>query len=107
MWEADGSRFRRPVRPLRRAAPPVALPPSGPVKFVTGKLISVDCTAPHLAILTVVSGTTTWKMKVADRSHVVLIGADAFSCAWNKQKVALNYRETSPGEGSVISLEIQ
>jgi hypothetical protein len=46
-------------------------------------------------------------MKVADSGHVVLIGADNFSCDWNKKKVALNYRETSPGEGSVISLEIQ
>jgi tetratricopeptide (TPR) repeat protein len=89
------------------AAPAPPPTPSGPAKFLTGKLVSVDCTAPPLAILSVVSGTTTWKMKVADRSHVVLIGADNFSCDWNKQKVALNYRETSPGEGSVISLEIQ
>ena len=36
-----------------------------------------------------------------------LIGADAFSCSWNKQKVALNYRETSEGEGNVVSLEVQ
>jgi hypothetical protein len=46
-------------------------------------------------------------MHVADRNHVILIGADAFSCDWNKQKVALNYRETSEGEGNVVSLEIQ
>jgi Tfp pilus assembly protein PilF len=90
-----------------RAARVVPPTPSGPAKFLMGKLISVDCTAPPLAVLSVLSGTTTWKMKVADRSHVVLIGADTFSCAWNKQKVALNFRETSPGEGSVISLEIQ
>jgi hypothetical protein len=46
-------------------------------------------------------------MKVADTNHIVLIGADAFSCSWNKQKVALNYRETSEGEGNVVSLEVQ
>jgi Tfp pilus assembly protein PilF len=90
-----------------RAAPALPLTPSGPAKFLVGKLMSVDCTAPPEALLTVVSGTTTWKMKVADSGHVVLIGADNFSCDWNKKKVALNYRETSPGEGSVISLEIQ
>src|ERR1700719_4316042 len=80
-----------------RAAPAVPPPPSGPAKFLMGKLINVDCTVPPLAVLSVLSGTTTWKLKVADRSHVVLIGADTFSCAWNKQKVALNFRETSPG----------
>jgi hypothetical protein len=46
-------------------------------------------------------------MKVADRNHLVLIGADEFSCAWSKEKVAVNYRETAEGQGSVISLEIQ
>jgi hypothetical protein len=44
---------------------------------------------------------------VTDRRHVVLIGADEFSCSWNKQKVAVNYRETAEGEATVISLEIQ
>jgi hypothetical protein len=47
------------------------------------------------------------KMKVADRNHLVLIGADEFSCSWSRKKVAINYRETAEGEASVISLEIQ
>jgi tetratricopeptide (TPR) repeat protein len=88
--------------------PPARMPTSsGAMKFVRGILTNVDCSAPPLATLTVVSGAKTWKMKVSDTSHVLLIGADAFSCAWSKQKVALNYRETSEGEGSVVSLEIQ
>jgi Flp pilus assembly protein TadD len=77
------------------------------LKFIRGTLTSVDCSAPPLATLTVVSGAKTWKMKVADRNKVILIGADRFSCTWNKQKVALNYREMSEAEGSVVSLEIQ
>jgi tetratricopeptide (TPR) repeat protein len=76
-------------------------------KFVHGTLTAVDCSAPPLATLTVVSGAKTMKMKVADTNHVILIGADQFSCAWNKKKVALNYRETADGEGNVVSLEIQ
>jgi tetratricopeptide (TPR) repeat protein len=76
-------------------------------KFMRGTLTNVDCSTPPLATLTVVSGAKTWKMKIADKSHVILIGAAEFSCAWNKQKVALNYRETSESEGSVISVEIQ
>jgi tetratricopeptide (TPR) repeat protein len=88
---------------------PPAKPPMNfsAAKFIRGTVSGVDCANPPLAVLTVVSGATTWKMKVADTNHLVLIGADKFSCAWNKQKVAVNYRETSEGEDSVISLEIQ
>jgi hypothetical protein len=60
-----------------------------------------------LATLTVLSGTKTWKMRVADTKHVLLLGADEFSCAWNKQKVALNYRENGEAVGSVVSIEVQ
>jgi tetratricopeptide (TPR) repeat protein len=80
---------------------------SGPAKFLKGMLINADCTTSPSAVLTVVSGTKSWKIKIADRNHLVLIGADEFSCSWNKQKVAVNYRETANGEGSAISLEIQ
>ncbi len=98
----------RRISPEETEPAPVSVPVhSGPAKFVMGRLMSVDCSTTPLALLTVVSGTKTWKMKVGDRNHVVLIGADEFSCAWNKKKVALNYRETSEGEGDVISLEIQ
>ena len=81
--------------------------PSGPVKFISGTLSRVDCSQSPLASFTVSSGAKTWKMNVPDRNHLVLIGADTFSCDWSKQKVAVNYRETSESEGSVISLEIQ
>jgi tetratricopeptide (TPR) repeat protein len=80
---------------------------SGATKYIRGVLTNVDCSAPPVATLTVVYGAQTLKMKVADTGHVVLIGADAFSCLWNQQKVAVNYRETSDGEGSVVSLEVQ
>jgi tetratricopeptide (TPR) repeat protein len=79
----------------------------GPPKFIQGTLTNVDCSMPPLATLTVVSAARTWKMQVADINHFILIGADKFSCAWSKRKVAVNYRETSDGEGSVVSLEIQ
>lgn len=88
-----------------RSVPAAA--PSGPVKFLSGTLTIADCSKPPSASLTVVSGSTTFTMTVADRNHVVLIGANEFSCGWNKQKVALNYRETSAREGNVVSLEIQ
>ena len=80
---------------------------SSPARFIRGTLANVDCSTPPLATLTVVSGAKTLKMKVADTNHLILIGTDQFSCTWVKQKVAVNYRETSEGEGNVVSLEIQ
>jgi Flp pilus assembly protein TadD len=80
---------------------------AGPVKFMKGTLTSVDCSAPPAAVLNVVSGSTSWKIKVADTNHVVLLGEDSFSCSWSKRKVALNFVETGAGEGRAISVELQ
>jgi len=96
-----------PENPPPPSKPGSATPTAGPVKFMKGTLTGVDCSAAPGAVLTVVSGTATWKMKVADVNRAVLLGADKFSCSWNKQKVAVNYVETGTGEGRVISLEIQ
>jgi tetratricopeptide (TPR) repeat protein len=87
--------------------PAAKAPNLSATKYVRGVLTNVDCSTPPFATLTVVSGAKTWKMKVADTSHAILIGAHEFNCAWVKKKVALNYRPTSEGEGNVISLEIQ
>jgi tetratricopeptide (TPR) repeat protein len=84
-----------------------AIPSQTPPSFLKGTIISVDCSTPPEAILTVVSGGKTWKMQVPDSKHVVLIGADLVSCSWSKQKVAINYRETGAGAGRVVSIEVQ
>jgi hypothetical protein len=76
-------------------------------RFLQGTLTSTDCSNPPSILLMVTSKGKTWKMKVEDRTHVVLIGTDEFSCSWGTKKVAINYRETAEGEGSVISLEMQ
>jgi len=72
-----------------------------------GILTSVDCSAPPSAIMNVVSGSNSWKIKVADTNHAVLLGADSFSCSWTTRKVALNYVETGADEGRAISVELQ
>jgi len=46
-------------------------------------------------------------MQVRDSKHVLVLGADEFSCSWKKQKVALNYRATGDTAGSVVSIEVQ
>jgi Tfp pilus assembly protein PilF len=86
--------------------PPQQIPPSV-AKYLQGTLVGVDCSSPPQAILTVLSGGRTWKMKVADTDHAILIGEDKFSCSWGKKKVAINYRPSGASEGNVISLEIQ
>jgi len=94
-------------RPERDTAPEQVIPPSGPAKFLKGKLTSVDCSSSPAAVLAILSGTKTWKMHVRDSGSVVVIGADNFSCGWTNQKLAVNYRQTGDGEGDVISLEVQ
>jgi tetratricopeptide (TPR) repeat protein len=78
-----------------------------PPDFLRGTIVSVDCSSPPVATLAVVSGGKNWKMQVQDSKHILLIGADSFSCSWSKQKVALNYRETGDAAGNVISIEVQ
>jgi hypothetical protein len=81
--------------------------PTGPVRYLKGKLVAVDCSTPPAAVLTISSGTKTWKLHANDSTRVVLIGADKFSCAWTNKKVGINYHETGAGTGEVISVELQ
>ena len=82
-------------------------PPAGVPKFLKGQLISVDCSNLPAAILTVMDGSKTLTLNVADTKRIAVIGADAFSCSWSKLKVALNYHDLPTGERNVISVEIQ
>jgi tetratricopeptide (TPR) repeat protein len=88
-------------------AVPVVMPQPGPVRFIKGKLAAVDCSAAPQAVLSVVSAGRSLKMHVGDRQHLVLIGADEFSCDWKNKPVAVNYRRRQDGEGDVVSLEMQ
>jgi len=89
------------------AAQPSAAQSSSALTFLKGTIVSVDCKAAPAATLTVASAGKTWTMQVRDSNHVLVMGADAFSCSWSKQKVALNYRETGESVGSVVTIEIQ
>jgi len=80
---------------------------SHPVAFLKGTLLSVDCKFAPVAMLEVKSGAKIWHFRAEDRSKLVLIGADAFSCAWKNKPVAVNYREIGTGAGELISLELQ
>jgi hypothetical protein len=78
-----------------------------PVRFMKGKLLSVDCSDAPQATLTVTSGAKSLKLHVRDSAHVIVIGADELSCDWKNKNLAVNYRERPDGGGDVVSLEVQ
>jgi tetratricopeptide (TPR) repeat protein len=86
--------------------------PPPPVHFIKGKLAAVDCATAPQALLSVVSGGRSFKLHIGDTKHLVLLGADNFSCDWKNKNVSLNYRERnnqggSDGDGDIVSLELQ
>jgi Flp pilus assembly protein TadD len=85
----------------------VKLTPSTPIRFIKGKIASMDCSAAPQAILSVTAGGRSLKLTIPDSKHLVLIGADELSCEWKNKSVAVNYHERSQDEGEVVSLEIQ
>src|SRR5258708_25206372 len=89
------------------AEPQQAVEDSRPIKYVQGIITSVDCSAPPAAVMTVVLGNKTWKLKVADTTKITVRGADKFSCGWNKQKAGVNYRENGSGEGDAVWVGLQ
>lgn len=79
----------------------------GSIKFLKGTLESVDCSSPPGATLVFQAAGKAWTMKVPDTKHALVLGADTFSCKWQKQKASINYRQTEDTAGTVISIEIQ
>lgn len=86
---------------------PVKPGTSGPVRFLKGKIVSIDCSKPPEAMVALVSGMTTYRMHVSDSKSLVVIGEDQFSCAWKNQPAAVNYRATGKNEGELASIEVQ
>ena len=105
----DDPQWRRrtpaPAPPVAPEEPPPP-PDHRPIKFLKGKLLLVDCSQAPAAVLTVLAGKTAWKLRARDSRTLVLVGADAFSCGWRNRDVAVNYRESGPGQGDLVSLEL-
>ena len=76
-------------------------------KFFQGRLVGVDCSQSPTAVLTVVSGGIALKLRTADYKSLLLIGADAFSCAWNNRPVSVNYKAGGVSDGDLVSLEVR
>jgi hypothetical protein len=78
-----------------------------PAKFVRGRLVGVDCSQSPAAVLTVASGGVVLKLRTSDYKSLLLIGADAFSCAWNDRSVSVNYKAGGLSDGDLVSVEMR
>ena len=78
-----------------------------PAKFLEGRLVDVDCSQSPAAVLTVTSGKVVLKLRTADYKSLLLIGADAFSCAWNDRSVSVNYKPGGLSDGDLVSVEVR
>jgi hypothetical protein len=102
---ADTGEERSSEHELR--GPPATQIDKRKVQFLKGKLVSVDCAQEPIAVLTVVTGRKTLKLRSEDYKSITLIGADEFSCEWRDRSVAINYRAGGKADGDLVSLEIQ
>lgn len=77
------------------------------IEHLSGTLLSADCATAPQAMLSVSSDEVVWKLHVADRAGVLLIGADQFDCNWHNQAVSVNYKQSGKQQGDIVSLEIR
>lgn len=75
-------------------------------KYLKGRLLRVDCSAPPVAVLIVVSTGRTMKLRTDNYKSLLLLGADQFSCTWRNVPVVINYKPGGKADGDLVSLEI-
>jgi hypothetical protein len=78
-----------------------------PAKFFQGRLLSVDCSQPPAAVLTVTSSGVVLKLRTNDYKSLLLIGSDSFSCDWNNRSVSVNYKPGGLSDGDLVSVEVR
>ena len=76
------------------------------VKFLKTTLISVDCSKPPTAVLTLSGEGRTMRLRAADYKDVAVIGASEFSCAWRAVPVNVNYKPGGALDGDLVSIEL-
>jgi tetratricopeptide (TPR) repeat protein len=88
-------------------AKPAAPPDKRPVQFLKGTVVSVDCSQPPAATLTVLGGGKTLKLRAADYKAVAVLGSDGFSCGWKNLAVNINYKRGGKADGDLVSIEVR
>jgi hypothetical protein len=89
--------------------PPVVKPQidKRPIKFLKGKVVSVDCSEAPVAVVVISGGKKTLKLRAADYNSVAILGSDKFSCGWKELAVNVNYRAGGKLDGDLVSVEVQ
>jgi tetratricopeptide (TPR) repeat protein len=78
-----------------------------PIQFVKGKLLSVDCSQAPAAVLLVLKGARTLRLRTPDYQSLLVLGTGKFSCDWKNLPVTVNYRAQAKAEGDLVSIEVQ
>jgi len=92
------------AKPMASAAPTID---KRPVKFIKGRILSVDCSQPPAAAVSVSDGRSTLRLRVRDLKSTTVIGAGEFSCNWKNIPASINYRDGGKTESDLVSIEIQ
>jgi hypothetical protein len=87
-------------------SPDSSSPRSGPLSFMRGTLVGMDCSAKPGAVATVVSGGKTWKLQAADTSRVETRTSQGF-CALTNKRVVIFYHKTAADGGDLIGLDVE
>ena len=77
-----------------------------PVRYVKGRLVSVDCSQAPVAIITVTAGGKIMRFRTPDYKSLMLVGEDTFSCDWVNRPASVNYKAGGKADGDLVSLEI-
>jgi len=78
-----------------------------PIKFLKGKVMSVDCSDAPAAVLVVSEGKRTLKLRAANYNSVAVLGSAKFSCDWKGIAAGVNYRPGGKLDGDLVSVEVQ
>lgn len=99
---SDDSDDDSSAQPKAPAAPAVD---KRPVKFLKGKLLSVDCSQAPVAVLSVADGKRILHLRASDSNAIAVIGGQ-FSCGWKDVSVDVNYRAGGKADGDIVSVEM-
>jgi Flp pilus assembly protein TadD len=106
-WQPKGdSSDKEELKAMENEQHGIEAPDTRPVRYVSGKLLSVDCSHEPRAVLSVKDGTKNYKLNVVSVKKVLVMGADEFSCLWKERKISVNYKESAPLQGDVVSVEV-
>ena len=57
-------------------------------EFLKGRLVTVDCIHPQIAVLTISTGSKRIRLRTEDYKTLLLVGADEFSCDWSDRPIS-------------------